>query len=464
MSTIRDLKVETTPVSALKPYVNNARTHSKRQVRQIANSITQWGWINPIIVDADNLILAGKGRWDAAQLLGIKTVPTIRIGKMTEAQKRAYIIADNKLALNAGWDSQLLAIEFNELVKIDPAFDPTLTGFDMGEIDVLIGETNPEAIDKADLLPKLDPSFPPVTQPGDLWRVGWHRLICTDAREARAFESLMVGEHAAMAFADPPYNVRIDGHASGLASEPREFAMASGEMDEAEFIAFLKRCLGLTATHTREGAIHFVCMDWRHLYELLTAGRDVYHELKNICVWAKTSAGMGSLYRSQHECVAVFKKGSARHINNVELGRQGRYRTNVWSYPGMNSFGAERSEALAMHPTVKPVALVKDAILDCSNRGDIVLDPFVGSGTTLVAAEMVGRRVFGIEIDPQYVDVALRRFRTLTGVEPVHALTGLTFTETEEARSQGQKNASKAAANGQRRFRRRLSRLAGTRS
>lgn len=196
--------------------------------------------------------------------------------------------------------------------------------------------------------------------------------------------------------------------------------MASGEMSEAEFITFLRQVLCSLSAHSQEGAIHFICMDWRHLFELLTAGRSVYNEVKNLCVWTKTNGGMGSLYRSQHELVAVFKKGTAGHINNVELGRHGRNRSNVWAYAGMNTFGAERPEVLSMHPTVKPVQLVADAMLDCSTRGGLVLDAFVGSGTTLIAAERTGRRGFGLELDPRYVDLTLRRFRSFTGIEPSH--------------------------------------------
>jgi DNA modification methylase len=291
---------------------------------------------------------------------------------------------------------------------------------------------NDGADDEADRLPDVDLAVPPVTQPGDLWQLGRHRLLCADATRPQSFERLMGGQLAEMVFADPPYNLPIDGHVSGLGSlKHAEFAMASGEMSEAGFISFLEKVLGSMAAHSRDGAIHFICMDWRHLFELLTAGRNAYSELKNLCVWTKTNGGMGSLYRSQHELIAVFKKGSAPHINNVELGRHGRYRTNVWAHAGMNSFGAERDQALAMHPTVKPVALVEDAILDCSKRGGVVLDAFAGSGTTLIAAERAGRRGFGLELEPRYVDVTLRRFRELTGIETLHLESGLTFKQRE---------------------------------
>lgn len=430
---IRDLKVLPMPVSALKPYARNPHTHSKRQVCQIAASIRAFGWTNPILIDGDGVVIAGHGRLVAAMSLGIDCVPTICIHDMTEAQKRAYILADNKLAENAGWDRELLALELQGLLELDLDFEVTATGFEMGEIDVLIGGSDEE--DDCDQLPQADPAVPPVTQAGDLWQLGRHRLLCADATRPASFEILMGGERAEMVFTDPPYNVPIDGHVSGLGSAKHSaFAMASGEMSEAEFIAFLSKVLWLLAACSLDGAIHFVCMDWRHLFELLTAGRTVYNELKNLCVWTKTNGGMGSFYRSQHELVAVFKKGSAAHINNVELGRHGRNRTNVWTYAGMNSFGTERDEALSMHPTVKPVRLVEDAILDCSKRGGLVLDGFVGSGTTLIAAERTGRRGFGIECEPRYVDLTLQRFRTFTGVEALHMKTGLTLDELARTR------------------------------
>src|SRR5262245_31864297 len=425
---LRDLVVEYRAISALKPHDNNPRRHTKEQIRQIAGSIETFGWTNPILVDGEDKIIAGHGRVEAAKLLGLERVPTIRIEDLTAAHKRAYILADNKLAENAGWDRELLALELQGLLEMDLDFEVTLTGFEMGEIDVLIGDLDAGADDKTDRLPAIDASLPATTKPGDLWQLGGHRLLCADATKPESFERLMGGELAEMVFTDPPYNVRIDGHVSGLGSvKHASFAMASGEMTESEFIAFLTKTLGTMAANSKDGAIHFAFIDWSHLFALLTAGQTIYSELKNICVWTKSNGGMGSLYRSQHELVAVFKNGPAPHINNVELGRYGRNRTNVWPYAGMNSFGAGRDEALAMHPTVKPVALVEDAILDCSNRGGIVLDGFVGSGTTLIAAERAGRCSFGLELEPRYVDVSVRRFRDLTGIEPVHLESGMTF-------------------------------------
>lgn len=423
-------------VSALKPRTHNPRTHSKKQIRQIADSIRQFGFTNPVLIDDDGGIIAGHGRVEAAKLMGLESVPTILLDEMTKEQIRAYVIADNKLAENAGWDRQLLGLELRGLAELDLDFELTITGFDMGEIDVLIGEAGTAPPEEADHIPSVDDA-PPVTQPGDLWCLGRHRVVCGDATRPESFGRLMEGRKAQMVFTDPPYNVPIDGHVCGLgAVKHAEFAMAAGEMSEVEFVKFLKTVLGNLASHSIDGSMHFVCMDWRHAFELLTAGRSAYSELKNLCVWSKTNGGMGSLYRSQHELVFVFKNGATPHINNVELGRHGRYRTNVWQYAGINAFGAGRDDALTMHPTVKPVALVADAILDCSKRGGSVLDCFAGSGTTLLAAERTGRRGFGMEMDPKYVDVVIKRYQQLTGDDAVDAVTGRTFTETRALRDE----------------------------
>lgn len=433
---VRDCRVEERPIASLTLRRRNPRTHSEKQIRQIADSIETFGFTNPVLIDSSGTVIAGHGRVRAAKLLGLQAVPTLTLEHLTEAQIRAYVIADNKLAENAGWDRDLLAIELQELAELDLGFDLEVIGFETAEIDLLIGDSGrSEAPDPADAIADIDPATPAVSRPGDLWLIGPHRLLCGDAMDAAAYARLMDGKKARMVFVDPPYNVPIDGHVSGLGQvKHAEFAMAAGEMSEAEFVAFLETALGHHAACSSDGAIHFVCMDWRHLGELLAAGRRVYSELKNLCVWVKTNAGMGSLYRSQHELVCVFKVQSAPHVNNVALGRYGRTRTNVWTYAGVNSFGAGRDEALAMHPTVKPVRMVADAILDCSRRGAIVLDGFAGSGTTLLAAERTGRIGYGLEIEPRYVDVAIRRLAEHAGLEAVHGESGMGFAEVATAR------------------------------
>jgi DNA modification methylase len=297
------------------------------------------------------------------------------------------LIADNRLTENSVWDDRLLAQQLKDLSLLGLDFDIEVTGFEMGEIDLRIASLDEPwepSDDPADALPEAT-TGPPVSQFGDLWRLGGHRALCRNAVDTVAFAALMGGDRAAMGFTDPPYNVEIDGHVGGRgAIHHRPFPMASGEMDGPQFTGFLRAALRNLADFSDDGSLRYVCMDWRHVDEVMAAGREVHAELKNLCVWVKDNAGMGSLYRSQHELVFVFKHGRSSHRNNVQLGGFGRNRSNVWRYPGVNSFARSGAEGnlLALHPTVKPVALVADAILDCSARGDIVLDAFLGSGTT----------------------------------------------------------------------------------
>ncbi len=423
-------------VSALKPYARNARTHSRKQIRKIASSIERFGFVNPVLIDEGHQIIAGHGRVAAAKLLGWPEVPVLRIEHFSEAEKRAYILADNRLAEEAGWDREILAIELQGLIDID--FSIELTGFDAVEIDLILDEAAAAEAPDQDLDDEVPPIPTPeaaITRPGDLWRLGRHRLLCGDATDASSYATLLGEAKASIVFTDPPYNVPISGHVSGLGKQQhREFAMASGEMTSDEFRRFLETVFGHLAAISTDGSIHFVCMDWRHMAEILAAGESIYQELKNLCVWVKSNGGMGTFYRSRHELVFAFKKGTAEHTNNFELGQHGRYRTNVWEYAGVNSFGQERDDALAMHPTVKPVALVADALRDCSKRNQIVLDPFAGSGTTVIAAEKTGRRAHVLELDPLYCDTIIRRWQTVTGKCAEHVESGQSFEELEEIR------------------------------
>jgi DNA modification methylase len=430
------MQIEFMRVRELRPYANNARTHSRKQIKQIARSIEKFGFCNPVLIDDNKQIIAGHGRVEAAELLGLEAIPTCRLSHLSEAEKRAYILADNKLAQAAGWDKELLAIELQGLIELD--LDIELTGFETAEIDLILeeaGEATGTASGPEDAAP--EPSAgPAVSQLGDLWLLGPHRLQCGDARDGASYDALLEGAKAEFVFTDPPYNVAIDGHVCGLGRvHHREFAMASGEMTEAEFTSFLQAVFGLLVDNTVDGSIHQICMDWRHAWEMLSAGRAVYSELKNLCVWNKSNAGMGSFYRSKHELVFIWKSGTAAHINNFELGQHGRHRTNVWDYAGVNTMRPGRMEELSLHPTVKPVALVADAIKDCSRRGGLVLDPFCGSGTTLIAAERTGRKARALEIDPLYVDVAVRRWQTYTGKSAVLAGSDETFETVAEQRS-----------------------------
>jgi len=424
--------LERVPITSLKLDPRNARKHSQKQVKQIARSIKTFGFISPVIVDGENNVIAGAGRILALQQLGWSTVLVLRVTHLTPAEALAFAIADNRLTENSTWDDRLLGEIFQDLARLDLNFDLDVTGFSVAEIDLRIeGLATPavSGLDPADSLPEVSDG-PAVSKLGDLWILGKHRILCGDSTDPASYSTLMQGAQAALVFSDLPYNTPIDGHATGNGRvRHREFAMASGEMNSSQFTYFLSSVLHLFARNTARGSIHFLCMDWRHQLELLTAGSQVYSELKGLCVWVKSNAGMGSLYRSQHELIFVYKHGKTAHRNNVQLGQYGRYRTNVWNYPSVTAFGRQTEEgaSLATHPTIKPVAMVADAILDCSARGDIVMDAFLGSGTTLLAAERTGRVGYGIEIDPLYVDTAIRRLQRHCGQYAVHAVSGKRF-------------------------------------
>lgn len=430
MTNAHNLHVECVPIGALKLDPRNPRLHDDRQIKQLAQSIATFGFNVPVLVDRNDVVRAGHARARAGQKLGLHEIPIIRLEHLSEAQARAFAIADNRLAELATWDDRLLGEIFRDLAAVELDFSLEATGFTMGEIDLRIeGLSQADKPDPADEMPNVTDQVA-ISRAGDVWRLGRHRLLCGSALEHASVAALMAGSQADLVFTDPPFNVAIDGHATGLgAIHHREFVMASGEMTPAQFTLFLTVALKNLARHSVEGAVHFVCMDWRHQLELLTAAKEANVELINLCVWVKTNAGMGSLYRSQHELIYVFKNGTASHRNNVRLGQYGRYRTNIWQYPSATTFSrkGEEGNLLALHPTVKPVAMIADAILDCSARGDIVLDAFLGSGSTLIAAERVGRAGYGIEIDPRYVDTAIRRWQRYTGDRAIHATTGKTF-------------------------------------
>ena len=399
----------------VKPYQNNPKKHSEKQITQIINSIKEFKFNNPILIDENNVLIAGHGRLLASKHLQIKEIPAIRLTHLTESQKKAYRIADNKLTENGAWDTDLLKIEFEEIQKLNLDLNLDITGFDNQEIDLLFNPP-PPADNKLNKIPYI-PEKEIVSKAGDIWQLGSHRIICGDALERITFERLLQDKHAAMVFTDPPYNVKINGHVCGNgAIKHKEFAMASGEMGSNEFTEFLSANFKLLKEFSKNGSLHLICMDWRHVEEISRAGH-VYDEFKNICVWNKTNAGMGSLYRSKHEFIFVYKNGEQKHINNIELGSKGRYRTNVWDYAGVNTF--KNTNLLKLHPTVKPVELIWDAILDVSKRGDIVLDSFLGSGSTLIACEKAHRLCYGIELEPLYIDTTIRRWQELTGKEAI---------------------------------------------
>ncbi|MEK7343828.1 MAG: DNA methyltransferase [Pseudomonadota bacterium] len=404
------LEIEYLATSALTPDPRNARKHSAKQIAKLAHIISEFGWSSPIIIDELNMVLAGHARLQAAKSLRMTDVPCVRLPHLDAPAKKALAIADNAMTDASSFDDSILRETLIELTGLE--FDLDLTGLEMGVIDFLIdGSPSDAPMDPADLIEAPNSDQPAITRSGDLWLLGEHRLLCGNALEPDAYQTLMGDERASMVFSDPPYNVPINGHVSGLGRhQHREFAMASGEMSEDQFRSFLTTAMQHMCAFARDGSIHFLCIDWRHVRTMLEAGDKLYTELKNIVVWNKTNGSMGSLYRSKHELIVVFKQGTASHVNHVALGKHGRHRTNVWDYPGANAFGKSRDRDLAAHSTPKPIALVADAMRDCSDRGDLILDPFMGSGTTIMAAERSARRAAGMEIDPLYVDSAVRRW------------------------------------------------------
>lgn len=436
-----DLRVVYIPLDTLTEYPNNPRQHDTKQLIKIQNSIEKFGFINPILVDEHNEIIAGHARLAAARLAHLPQVPVIRLEHLSTAQKKAYRIADNKLAELGTWSIENLQLEFQELEKLDLDFSLGITGFDMGDIDLILEGKEAKADPKANNIPFI-PDNEVVTREGDIWILGEHRIICGNSLQKETLSPLMEDKKADMVFTDPPYNVKINGHVCGAGNvQHKEFKFASGEMTVEEFTQFLKTSFELLCMFSKDGSLHYICMDWRHIKEIMMAA-EVYDQFKNLCVWRKDNAGMGSFYRSQHELIFMFKHGKEPHINNVELGIHGRYRTNVWNYAGVNTPSAENAEKQAMHPTVKPVELIKDAILDASNRGGVVLDTFLGSGSTLIAAEKAGRICYGVELEPKYVDTAIRRYESLgEKYIAIHAASGKTYQELLSAkRTEGGKH------------------------
>ena len=418
-------------IDLLRAYEPRAWKHTRADVKAVVKSIDRHGFINPVIVDKETKeIISGHKRVEAARRKGMRLVPTIEIADLSDAKIRSYRLSDNKTAQQGRWDFQILGAEFKALTEIDLTFDPTDLGFSTAEIDLAWENADLNPTCALDNPPPLDNTGLAVSKMGDRWKLGPHVLLVADATDPASFRELLLEQPARLVISDFPYNVLMNGHASGLGRHKhREFAMASGEMTSEVFTKFLCAVIKSLVAHTVNGSIHYIFMDWRHAYELLAAALPAYRQFKNLCIWNKSNAGMGSFYRSKHELVFVFKNGSKPHINNFELGQNGRYRTNVWDYAGVNTFKLERQDELAMHPTVKPVALIADAIKDCSNRNDIVLDCFAGSGTTIIAAEQTGRRAYAMEIDPLYVDTAIRRWQAMTGEKAIHSTSGKTFDE-----------------------------------
>ncbi len=427
---IKATAIELVQLDSLVPDPKNAKQHPDRQIALLAESIRTFGFTSPLVIDEASNILAGHGRCLAARRLGMREIPVIRMMGLSPTEKIALALSENRLTEQAEWNTDNLASNLKILVDTpDLSFDLGLTGFSTVEMDnILYGEKPKKKDDAADNIPTIAENQEAVSRHDDLWQCGPHLVWCGDARSSSSYRALLGEDRVDMVFTDPPYNVPIHGHVSKR-DGVREFVMACGEMSSDEFIAFLRNTTAVMADNVRDGAVMYVCIDWAHYGDLLQATHRVLGQPKNLIVWAKDNAGMGSFYRSQHELIPVFVAPGATPTNNFGLGAQGRYRTNLWQYPGVNTLGANRDATLAMHPTVKPVALVVDAIRDCSHRGEIILDPFGGSGTTLIAAQKTGRRARVMEIDPLYCDVIIRRFEGFTGEKATLTETGETFAE-----------------------------------
>ncbi len=422
-------KIEMRPSAELRPLGRKLRSHPESQLAALRKSIAQFGFISPVLIDERGRVLNGLARIEAAKQAGMNLIPTLVISHLTDAEKRAYAIADNKIGELAGWDKEVLALEFEELQAIVPAFDLTSTGFTLPEIEAIIfAEAGRD--DEAD----DDPGDKPIiSRREDLFNLGPHRLLCGDATNPADMARLMDGDLAKVVFTDVPYNVPVQGHVTSN-KRHEEFAMASGEMSEEEFRRFLETSLQCMFEALQVGGVVYGCIDWRGDATYQAAARAVGFELLNMVVWNKLTGGMGSFYRSQHELILVFRKPGATHQNNVQLGKHGRNRSNVWDYEGFNGFRSQGRQELNDHPTPKPVRLVQDALLDCTSRNDLVLDPFNGGGATLIAAEKLGRRARAMELNPTYVDRTIRRWQALTGQTAIHEKTGLAFDDLAASR------------------------------
>ncbi|MEH6791103.1 site-specific DNA-methyltransferase [Parasphingorhabdus sp.] len=429
----------------IKPYSDNPRAHPDQQISMIATSIETFNFNNPVLITPDHMLIAGHGRLLAAQRLGVDAIPAIILPHLSEAEQRAYRIADNAIMLKGEWSLELLASELEFVTRVAFDISPDAIGFETGQIDFIIGRNSNDSeggLDADEEISDPDRSEPPVSRPGDIWRIGRHSVICGDARSPDVYEQLLGGKKADAVISDMPWNVPYSGHIGGLGNvHHEEFMMASGEMSSAEFSGFMQTVLEQQALVSKPGALHFQFIDWRSVADMIRAGEGVYDALVNLCVWVKPNGGMGSLWRSRHELVCVFRTKGGKHQNNVMLGKHGRNRTNVWEYAGANSFRSDRMKDLEAHPTCKPVDMIADAIMDCTNRNDLVLDAFLGSGTTVMAAERTGRTGLGIELDPHYVDVAIQRIAEVTGSLPILS-DGRSYDEVRSDRAAEAQNAS----------------------
>ena len=428
---VRRLKLDYVATSSLSPMPGAPREHPNSQIRLLEKSIQAFDFRFPVLIDRHNRLIAGHARVQAARNLGLTEIPTIRVEDLSDAQVKGLLLADNRIATLAKSNDRAEAQILLELSQVELDFDIEGTGFYLAEIELKIaGLTEIDGSAEGEIETILVASGPAITRFGDGWMLGSHTLHCADARQAESWRRLMGDLLADLVVTDPPYNVAVNGHVSGLGKHRhREFAVANGEMSPTEFTGFLQTSMSHAYQWSRPGSVHYWAMDWRHVVEIGSAGNAIYERFLNMAVWVKNQPGMGSFYRSQHELFFIFAKGGAAPRNNIQLGRFGRSRSNVWDYPSAASLArtAEEGNPLAAHPTVKPLALITDILLDASVRGDIVADPFAGSGTTLIAAEKLGRNARCMELDPAYCDTIIRRWQHWTGEAAVRIVDGISF-------------------------------------
>ena len=398
----------------------NVRKVDAAHVREVAAAITNLGFCHPVFIDEQDRVLDGVIRVEAAKLLGLPRIPCIRANHLSTSECQLVRMALNRIGEKGSWNFDQLKLELQELIFEGAPIE--ITGFSLTEVDQIIIGEEPALTETGPLAP--EPDARPVVQIGDIFAMGKHRIICGDSTDRRSLEALMSDDKARLILTDQPYNVSIADH-----GDHREFLMAGGEMSDAELRAFNAAWIGTSLRHLCDGGLFGTFIDWRGYPAVHAAALQFGLVPFNLVVWAKTKAGMGNLYRSQHELLPLFKHGNASHINSVEVGKNGRWRSNVWNYPGASSSGSEARKGLRHHPTVKPVAMIGDALLDMTERDDIVLDPFLASGSTLIAAESTGRRCRGLELDPLYVDVMLRRYEAVTRRLAILETTGETYTE-----------------------------------
>lgn len=420
------LVVEYLSVRNIYFYEKNTKVHDEKQIIQIADSIECFGFNNPVIVDENGVLLAGHGRLCAARMLDMDKIPVVRLTHLNEFEKKAYRIADNKLSELGKFDTDMLKLEFSDIealaIELGEELSLDVTGFDLKDIDVIMNEDKSEEAksnEKLENIPYISEDEI-ITQPGDIWYIGRHCIICGDALQKDTYKKLLDDEKAQIVFTDSPYNISVSKIGGKGKVKHSEFKMGVGELSSEQFTDFLKKIMENLCEYSEENSVHYLCMDWRNVFEMMSASKDVYSKMLNLLVWAKTNGGQGSFYRSKHELIFVFQNGTGSHINNIDLGKHGRYRCNVIECAGINSFGKEQNN-LKMHPTVKPHILIADILLDASKRGGIVLDTFLGSESTLIAAEKTGRVCRGIEIEPKYVDTCIRRYRECFGLDAYRA-------------------------------------------